>query len=300
VDPEGDYTSLEALPGVVVFGGADPLPRPRDLVRALRHPDVSVVVDLSHTAHDDKVDYLRALLPALSTLRRQTGLPHRIVVDEAHYFLHDADGPELLDLDLNGYTLVTYRASKIHPDILAATEVIVVTCESDPDEARALLGLCRGCDGDMSETDWVRQLGTLVVGEAATLPITTEAEGKILRLRLAPRLTPHVRHLAKYIDIPVPAGRRFVFSLAGQPTGQQARTLRELIVHLAEVPAQAVEEHVRRGDFSRWIARVFGDYPLAKSVGQIEADHAGRAGGVGDVVSSLGQAVRARYDFVEP
>ena len=37
LDAEGDYTSLEALPGVTVFGGMDPLPRPRDLVRALRH-----------------------------------------------------------------------------------------------------------------------------------------------------------------------------------------------------------------------------------------------------------------------
>jgi hypothetical protein len=28
VDPEGDYTSLEALLGVTVFGGVDPLPHP--------------------------------------------------------------------------------------------------------------------------------------------------------------------------------------------------------------------------------------------------------------------------------
>ena len=37
LDPEGDYQALEALPGVVVFGGTDPLPHPRDLIRALRH-----------------------------------------------------------------------------------------------------------------------------------------------------------------------------------------------------------------------------------------------------------------------
>lgn len=58
LDPEGDYTSLEALPGVVVFGGADPLPRPRDLLRALRHVDVSIVIDLSHTPHSEKFEYL--------------------------------------------------------------------------------------------------------------------------------------------------------------------------------------------------------------------------------------------------
>src|SRR4029077_15612392 len=34
IDPEGDYRSLEALPGVVTLGGEDPPPRARDLVRA--------------------------------------------------------------------------------------------------------------------------------------------------------------------------------------------------------------------------------------------------------------------------
>src|SRR5262249_2901071 len=38
IDPEGDYQSLEALPGVVVLGGDDPPPQARELTRALRHP----------------------------------------------------------------------------------------------------------------------------------------------------------------------------------------------------------------------------------------------------------------------
>lgn len=54
LDPEGDYTSLETLPGVMIFGGADPLPRPRDLLRALRHADVSIVIDLSHISQGEK------------------------------------------------------------------------------------------------------------------------------------------------------------------------------------------------------------------------------------------------------
>ncbi|MGA2213571.1 MAG: HAD family hydrolase, partial [Bryobacteraceae bacterium] len=87
LDPEGDYTSLEALPGVVVFGGAYPLPRPREFLHALRHADVSIVVDLSHTSHQEQLEYIHTVLPALATLRRHTGLPHRIIVDEAHYFL---------------------------------------------------------------------------------------------------------------------------------------------------------------------------------------------------------------------
>ena len=95
IDPEGDYTSLEALPGVLVLGGTDPLPRPRELLRSLRHADVSVVIDLSHTPHQQKLEYVRNLLVGMASLRRRTGLPHRIVIDEAQYFLHEQEAVEL-------------------------------------------------------------------------------------------------------------------------------------------------------------------------------------------------------------
>jgi hypothetical protein len=60
------------------------------------------------------------------------------VVDEAHYFLHDPGVRDLLDLELSGYTLVTYRASKLHRDVLAASQAVIVTRESDPHEVVAL------------------------------------------------------------------------------------------------------------------------------------------------------------------
>jgi hypothetical protein len=51
------------LPGVSVLGGDDPPPILRQLLRALRHPDQSVVVDLSHLPQDEKIEYIQALLP---------------------------------------------------------------------------------------------------------------------------------------------------------------------------------------------------------------------------------------------
>ena len=58
IDPEGDYRTLEALPNVITLGGDDPPPRARDLVKALRHPDVSVIVDLSRLSHHEKCEVL--------------------------------------------------------------------------------------------------------------------------------------------------------------------------------------------------------------------------------------------------
>jgi hydroxymethylpyrimidine pyrophosphatase-like HAD family hydrolase len=296
IDPEGDYTSLEALLGAVIFGVAYPLPRPREFLHALRHADVSIVVDLSHTPHQQQLEYLHTVLPALATLRRHTGLPHRIILDEAHYFLDDPHTPELLDLDVSGYTLVTYRASKLRRDLLATCQAIIVTRESDPNEVRELHALCDSCEGSKTESEWAQLFESLVFGEAVALPITQEAKGDVRRIRLAPRLTPHVRHLAKYVDLPVSEGHAFVFWRSGSPFGGRARTLREFVSIVEHSPATALGGHLRRRDFSSWIAGVFGDYPLAKTLRRIEDGY--RTVATPDVVSSLVQAIRARYEFI--
>lgn len=298
LDPEGDYTALGSLPGVTVVGGADPRPRPRELLRALRHPDASLVVDLSHAPYEEKLQYMRSVLPGLASLRRHTGLPHRIVVDEAHYFLRDDEVRSLIDLDLNGYTLVTYRASKLNPRVLASTQAVIVTRESDPAEVRALLALCRGCENGQMREEWEAALGTLLTGEAAVLPLTDESGGQLRRIHLAPRLTPHVRHLAKYIDIPVLPSRAFVFWNDGAPNGARAGTLREFVRIVETSVEPVVAGHCQRGDFSRWVADVFGDYPLAVELRRLESQF--RAGRLEEPASALAQAIRSRYEFLEP
>ncbi len=296
LDPEGDYTSLEALPGVVVFGGTDPLPRPRDLVHALRHSDVSIVIDMSHTPHEEKLEYMRNLLPALAVLRRRTGLPHRIVLDEAHYFLQDPESRKLLDLELSGYTLVTYRASELCGDALKASQAVLVSRESDPKEIRSLRSLCSTCSLDRGEEEWNDLFQSLVIGEAVALPVTEEAQGDVRKIHLAPRLTPHVRHLAKYIDIPVSESRAFVFWRGGSPTGQRARTLREFVGVIERSPAKDLDGHFRRKDFSRWITGVFGDYRLGNAMSDLEEDYA--MGGHSEVVANIAMEIRNRYDVL--
>ena len=126
IDPEGDYRTLDALPGVRVLGGEDDPPSPRALLHALRYPDRSVVIDLSRMEHGAKTEYIRSMLPAINVMRRRMGTPHRIVVDEGHYFLRDAVKDGLLDLDFNGYTVVTHWPSQLPKELVAAAEVILV------------------------------------------------------------------------------------------------------------------------------------------------------------------------------
>jgi len=178
-----------------------PPPQARELIRALRHPDVSVVVDLSKLAHATKREYLRTLLPLLLNLRRSTGLPHKILLDEAHYFLQEGDITKLVDPVLGGYIFVTYRISSLPALVREQPDsVVMVTRETDRREIATLLGMCRPQPVANVSPRVFRDLQT---AEAALLPGAEEAHGQVRRFQLAPRLTAHVRHCAKYLDMPV-------------------------------------------------------------------------------------------------
>jgi hydroxymethylpyrimidine pyrophosphatase-like HAD family hydrolase len=292
IDPEGDYGTLASLPGVMLFGGDHQPPRLDDLVRGLQHPDMSVVVDLSHVPYNEKVDYLYSLLPMLARLRRTTGLPHRIVVDEAHYFLHKPDAGRLLDLDLGAYTLVTYRLFDLHPDVRKAIETVVVTRTTDPDEVRAVVAMLGKGN---NESEWKPILEGLATNEAVLLPGIEEAGGKLRQFKLLPRLTSHVHHRSKYLDVPMIEDHSFVFTDDGNPVGAPARTLKEFVSSLANCPPKVLDGHARRGDFSRWIADVVHDRSLALVIRKVEQRY--RLGYIHDIHEALTRPIQTRYEI---
>ena len=266
IDPEGDYVSLDPLPGVVVFSDNNP-PHFHDLEQALHDLEASVVVDLSKLSPTQRLEYVPSLLEMLGALRRQTGVPHRIVLDEAHYFLHGPDARQMLDLDLAAYTLVTYQASRLDLSVLQASEAIIVTHESDPAEIgrlHALLG------GKGTEAEWKAILGSLAVQEAALLSGPEELPEELRRFRVAPRLTSHVRHQHKYLDMPMASTNAFVFTDHGVPTGPCAHSLLEFVGMASACSQEVLKEHMRRHDFSKWIRDIFRDRSLASQVHSLE------------------------------
>jgi hypothetical protein len=292
IDPEGDYGSLESLPGVVVLGRAEPLPDIPDVARALRHFDLSVVVDLSRASSEEKASYLQELMPMLVSLRQTTGLPHRIVVDEAHYFLRQPNVRDLLDLKLGAYTVVTYRPSDLAPDLLKGIDVVVAKRLTQPQEVQSLLAMVK--DRGV-EPQWTATLAALANNEAALLPGSEEAEGELRRFKLFPRLTQHVRHKTKYFDLQLAPGAEFVFTDHGKTLGPSARSLKQFVFLLGSMPASSLGEHARRGDFSQWIADVFHDHRLASDIRKIE--HRFRIGDLDDVRESMAALIQERYRF---
>ncbi len=290
IDPEGDYALLEALPGVIVFSGGETPPKLSDVARVLRYPDISVVIDLSQATHSEKVEYLDTLLPMIAGLRQNTGHPHWIVVDEAHYFLHEPTFRQRLDIELAGYMLVTHQVGNLHPDLLHEIESIIVTKLTNPQEARALSARY-GRAGE--EAQWESLLAGLAMDEAAFLPTVDSPKRCLRRFNVAGRLTPHVRHRAKYLEVPMREHHAFVFTCNNQSFGMPARSLREFVMMIERVPDTALDGHARRCDFSRWLAEVFGDEPLAAEIRKVERSH--QRAEITDLAATLSALIRKRY-----
>ncbi|MGE0815245.1 MAG: HAD hydrolase family protein [Vicinamibacterales bacterium] len=287
VDPEGDYRTLEALPGVRL-ADEDRVPGPGDLERAFRFPDSGLVIDLSHMPHARKLEGIQDLLPALARLRGQGGLPHRIVVDEAHYFLRHLGPAVVEDLSHGGYTLVTYRPADLGDAVMRQMGVVIATRHTDPREAAALARWTAVNAGTLAAT-----LASLSVSEAVLLPPAEEAHRGIVRFAVAPRLTAHVRHRHKYADLPVPRAERFVFSFA--PGLPAAASLAGLAAMLEQLPPEALDHHLRHHDFSRWLSDVFRDDALARDVREVERAYA--LHGAPDAAAAVVAAIRERYDL---
>ena len=91
----------------------------------------------------------------------------------------------------------------------------------------------------------------------------------------------------------MPRAQQFVFSRA--PGLPAAASLAGLAAMLEQLPAAAVDHHLRHHDFSRWLADVFRDEALARAVRDVE--HAWRSGRAADAAGAIVGAIRERYDL---
>ena len=146
-----------------------------------------------------------------------------------------------------------------------------------------------------AEAEWGTILADLGIDEAAVLSRFNGDSQLPRRFTITGRRTSHVRHRAKYLEVPLPAEHAFVFTCNGQEFGSRARTLKEFVTLQARLPAAALEGHARRGDFSRWIRNVFGDEPLAVQIRQVEKDF--RQGRIANLPESLAAPIHQRYEM---
>jgi hypothetical protein len=293
IDPEGDYASLGQLHGVECLGPPGRLPDLDEIRRLLEHRFGSVIVDLSLIPQAEHASSTQKLLRELARTRKETGLPHWIIVDEAHHAL-GLPGDLLASLDegRKGYCLVTYQPQVLAERLKSAMDVLLVLPGgkkmAGPDP---LAEVDRLCGLDIS--------GRLEAAEPGQAALVRLSNGQGIRLvTLAGRRTEHVRHWHKYLQARLPPGLRFVFRKAGEPGGTTASNVEEFRELLRASVPEVVAHHAERSDFSRWIAEALQDETLAQAVRPIERQFLASNRTVGDVEAlrrDVGVVIGQRY-----
>lgn len=292
IDPEGDYAVLAGLPGVRSVCGADPGAIGQMIAELRAQPAASVVLELSGLAHHDKLALIEEALVAVRDLRRELGRPHWVLLDEAHYVLHPGGVSEQAgDLADKGFCLVTYRPSWMRAPVYQELDVLVLARTTRRDEAESLAGLAD--EAPERRARLVTVLPALPAGEFISLERDQDVEPAMVTFVPGFRHTAHTRHLEKYAVADVPASRRFFFRRDGGPVLAEAAQVHQFSRALEAVPDEVLDQHARRGDFSRWVREVLADPQLAAGLRKVEARRS--SGEIDDLRGALKQLIAVRY-----
>lgn len=292
IDPEGDYRVLRRLAGVTWTVIRDRRSMERALGRFERDPAACVVADLSELAHSDKVECLAAGLAAIRGLRGRFGLPHWVILDEAHYSLHAAGvAAERLGLGDKGFCLASYKGSWLADKVVQAMDVFVLARTTAPAELGFLQARLAALPGNGGGAICV--LPEIPRGEFVLVEADPGGPPRLWSFSATPRETPHVRHLTKYADQRVGPGRAFLFRGPDGALAATAESLNEFRAAAASMDEAVLADHARRGDFSRWVEHVFSDLPLALLLRKVEARFT--RGEIADLRRALSDPIELRY-----
>lgn len=289
-DPEGDHAGLGRLRDVLVTGTDGNLPSAGDLARTVQHHAGGVVVDLSAAPAGQRAGYLQAALRQLEAARGATGLPHWLIIDEAQLPLA-RDARAWFEPAAAGYCLVTHRPEDLRPEVLLAVDVLIALPGHDPAGRLADLVAAAGTISHEAAAALLAQAGP---GQAVLVDRGHPGTGVVFTI--GQRETAHMRHWHKYTGGHLDPQRRFYFRRdADTPTGTTAANAGELEHQLRTCDDAVIVHHCQHGDFSRWVADVLGDPPLAAAIAA--AENAVRAGtaGAAEARASLTSAIRQRY-----
>jgi hydroxymethylpyrimidine pyrophosphatase-like HAD family hydrolase/energy-coupling factor transporter ATP-binding protein EcfA2 len=289
IDPEGDYRTLSEIESVVVFGGKgeQALPAPEEMDQLLRHARTSLVLDLSAMTVAEKVAYATKVLAVVAAVRSSTGLPHWLIIDEAHHVLPTEGSPaaDFVRPGAEGLALITLDAAELAPSVRPLPNVVAST-----ELAAFHAGLRTVLAARASRNGALPVDGpALERGEAALAWL--DPEPRAVRFRVTRRRVHHRRHVRKYTEGELPPERSFFFRGPAGALNLRAVNLARF-VELAEGVDEATwAHHLTAGDYSAWLRQVIKDPELADEIAAIET-----AGGApAESRRQVLERVRARY-----
>jgi len=266
VDPEGDYHSLSELQRVLVMGGNgdQALPTADELTQLLGRPGDNLVLDLTGLSRTEKVAYATKILATANAVRGVRGMPHWLVIDEAHH-IFPSEGSQAVDLlpaGAESFCLITLGVADLPREIVERVNVIAST------DLEAFRTATAGAFGRPVHGLGLPTGAPLERGEAAIA--WRDPARPAMRVRVTQRRIEHRRHLRKYTEGELPPDRSFFFRGPDAALNLRAANL----VRFCEL-AEGVDEatwahHLRGGDYSAWVRDMIKDPELGDEIREVE------------------------------
>lgn len=275
LDPEGDYQTLAELERVVVLGGRgeQALPAPDEIDQLLRQPRRSLVLDLSAMMLGEKVSYATKVLAAVVAVRSTSGLPHWLIIDEAHHVLpaEGSSAADLLGTGREALCLITLAADALAPRVRGLPNAVAST---DLDAFRAGVGVIAAGNGAAAPAP-LADGRPLARGEAALAWLASSPD--VVRFRVASRRVRHQRHIRKYVEGELPPDRSFFFRGPEGALNLRAANLSRFVELAEGVDERTWHHHLVRGDYSAWLRDKLKDADLASEVAALQSPELGPA-----------------------
>lgn len=290
LDPEGDHQTLAELEGVVVLGGKGEhaLPTPQELEQLLRHPKTSLMLNLSAMSRPEKVTYGAKALGVIKAVRNSNGMPHWVIIDEAHHLMPAEGSPaaEVLAAGDEGICLVTL-AAELPPTVLSLMTTLAST------ELEAFRGALRALAnaGAPVAAGAIPEGPPLKPGEVL-LGGLERAAPRWVRFSVARRRSAHRRHIRKYAEGELPPDRSFYFRGPQGDLNLRAANLARFCELAEGVDEATWEHHRRRGEYSAWLREMIKDPELGQEAEEVEK---AKEFAAGEARRRLLEAIRRRY-----
>jgi len=268
IDPEGDYQTLSTLEGVVVLGGHSErsLPTPDELDQLLRRTRTGVVLNLSAMSMVEKVAYGARAVSAIWAVRASHGVPHWLLIDEAHH-LFPAEGATASELVRHGGDpagLITLDAQELPRPVRSIITAVVSTDLGALESALAMVGQGVAVSLDAAGAPLER-------GEAALARLDGDGHPVVTRFQVGRRKLAHRRHVRKYVEGELPPERSFFFRGPASALNLRAPNLTRFCELADGVDEGTWDHHRRQGDYSRWLRDMVKDPELADEIAVLEA-----------------------------
>jgi hydroxymethylpyrimidine pyrophosphatase-like HAD family hydrolase len=261
LDPEGDYGELQHA---VCIGSAAAPPNIADAGRLERQADVNLVINTQALSLAERRRVFARLMAEATALRRETGRPHWLILDEAHEIAPARHGGPLTTLPAGAPNMifVTMYPEMLDAEILKSVRTVLAFGGSPAHFLAAF--------AEITHTALPPILPAPSHGE---LLLWQPNSGKPAALvhPLPPRQH-HRRHIGKYATGDVGAWHSFYFRGGDNRINRPARNLYDFIDISDDIDDATWLHHLRAGDYAAWFRHVIRDDDLALEADGIARD----------------------------